>query len=117
MVYNVFTDAPLMWWLVIGFIQTFVIIPAIIWRWGKGAYCGWICSCGALAETMGDKQRHKMPHGPVWNRLNMAGEGGLGVAFLLLLVAGLGGALSLHVVGAALHLFLVGKKRSGPVAP
>ena len=28
--------------------------PALVWRWGKGAYCGWICSCGALAETLGD---------------------------------------------------------------
>lgn len=52
MVYNVFTDAPIMWWLLISFFQTFVIIPLLIWRWGKGAYCGWICSCGALAETM-----------------------------------------------------------------
>ena len=72
MVYNVFTDAPILWWLVICFLQTFVIIPLLIWRWGKGAYCGWICSCGALAETMGDQQRHKMPHGPFWNRFNMA---------------------------------------------
>ncbi|MBA2242658.1 MAG: NAD(P)-binding domain-containing protein, partial [Chthoniobacterales bacterium] len=63
MVYNVFTDAPILWWLLISFFQTFVIIPLLIWRWGKGAYCGWICSCGALAETMGDQQRHKMPHG------------------------------------------------------
>ena len=49
---------------ILGFIQTFVIIPLIIWRWGKGAYCGWICSCGAMAETLGDQHRHKMPHGP-----------------------------------------------------
>ena len=42
------------WWLVICFVQTFVLIPLIIRRWGKGAYCGWICSCGALAETLGD---------------------------------------------------------------
>ena len=87
MVYNVFTDAPLAWWLVIAFLQTFVIIPAMIWRWGKGAYCGWICSCGALAETMGDTQRHKMPHGPFWNRLNMAGQVILALAFILLICA------------------------------
>ena len=68
-----------MWWLIIGCIQTFVIIPLIVWKWGKGAYCGWICSCGALAETMGDTHRHKMPHGPFWNRLNMIGQ-----VFLLL---------------------------------
>ena len=73
-VYNVFTDHPMWLWLAICFLQTFVIIPLIIWRWGKGAYCGWICSCGALAETMGDTQRAKMPHGPFWNRLNMLGQ-------------------------------------------
>ena len=77
--WNFFTDQPMMWWLIIGCIQTFVIIPLIVWKWGKGAYCGWICSCGALAETMGDNHRHKMPHGPFLNRLNMIGQ-----VFLLL---------------------------------
>lgn len=72
--WNVFTDKPMTLWLVISFIQTFVLIPVMIFYWGKGAYCGWICSCGALAETMGDDHRHKMPHGPFWNRLNMAGQ-------------------------------------------
>src|SRR5206468_1407258 len=82
-IWNFFTEQPMWWWLAIGFIQTFVIIPAIIWRWGKGAYCGWICSCGALAETLGDRQRAKMPHGPLWNRLNMTGQVILAFAFLL----------------------------------
>jgi len=83
-VYNVFTDSPIAWWLVISFVQTFVLIPAIIYFWGKGAYCGWICSCGALAETLGDEHRQKMLHGPRWNRLNMIGQGILLVAFLVL---------------------------------
>jgi NosR/NirI family nitrous oxide reductase transcriptional regulator len=82
-IWNFFTEQPLWWWLVIGFVQTFVIIPAIIWRWGKGAYCGWICSCGALAETLGDRHRAKMPHGPLWNRLNMTGQVILALAFVL----------------------------------
>lgn len=82
-VWNVFTGKPLMWWLVISFVQTFVIIPLVIRRWGKGAYCGWICSCGALAETLGDQQRQKMPHGPVWNRLNMVGQVFLAAALIL----------------------------------
>jgi NosR/NirI family nitrous oxide reductase transcriptional regulator len=85
-VYNVLGEHPRTWWLVICFVQTFVLIPLIVWRWGKGAYCGWICSCGALAETLGDGQRHKMPHGPVWNRLNMLGQGILWVSFILLAV-------------------------------
>jgi thioredoxin reductase/ferredoxin len=82
-VWNVFSSRPLAWWLVIAFAQTFVLIPLAIRRWGKGVYCGWICSCGALAETMGDTQREKMPHGPVWNRVNMAGQAILAVALLL----------------------------------
>ncbi|MEZ6086170.1 MAG: NAD(P)-binding domain-containing protein [Phycisphaerae bacterium] len=83
---NVFTDKPMWGWLVIGFLQTFVLIPLIIRRWGKGAYCGWICSCGALAETMGDAHRHKMPHGPKWNRVNMVGQVVLLFVFLLLVL-------------------------------
>ncbi|HEV8231104.1 MAG TPA: NAD(P)-binding domain-containing protein, partial [Thermoanaerobaculia bacterium] len=82
-IWNVFSPRPLAWWLVIAFLQTFVVIPLVIRRWGKGAYCGWICSCGALAETMGDAQRQKMPHGPIWNRMNMTGQVILAAAFLL----------------------------------
>ncbi len=84
MAWNVFTEQPNVWWLVIAFVQTFVIIPLIVWRWGKGAYCGWICSCGALAETMGDRHREKMPHGKVWNKVNFVGQALLGIAFVIL---------------------------------
>ncbi len=85
-VYNVFTDRPLGAWLVIAFAQTFVLIPAIVVRWGKGAYCGWICSCGALAETLGDTHREKMPHGARWKRLELAGQAILFVAFAMLIL-------------------------------
>ncbi|NIL97547.1 MAG: hypothetical protein GTO62_10525, partial [Planctomycetales bacterium] len=37
MAWNWFTAQPLWGWLVVGFLQTFVIIPLIIHRWGKGA--------------------------------------------------------------------------------
>jgi len=89
-VYNAFTSQPLWGWLIVGFLQTFVLIPFLVWRWGKGAYCGWICSCGALAETLGDRHRHKMPHGPRWNRLNMIGQAVLAFAALLMLLRILG---------------------------
>ena len=85
-IWNIFTDQPLWGWLVISLVQTFIIIPGIVFLWGKGAYCGWICSCGALAETVGDQQRHKMPHGPFWNRFNMIGQTFLLFAFLLLVI-------------------------------
>ncbi len=82
-IWNFFTPSPMAWWLAIGAVQTFVLIPLLIYYYGKGAYCGWICSCGALAETMGDRHRHKMPHGPVYNQLNMVGQVLLAVCLLL----------------------------------
>jgi thioredoxin reductase/polyferredoxin len=82
-IWNVFTTKPMIGWLIVSLIQTFVIIPFIVRRWGKGAYCGWICSCGALAETLGDAHRNKMPHGPIWNRVNLVGQAALVVALLL----------------------------------
>ena len=83
--WNVFTWQPLTWWLAISVVQTFVFIPLIVYFWGKGAYCGWICSCGGLAETLGDRHRDKMPHGANWNRANMLGQVILAVCFILLL--------------------------------
>ena len=85
-VYNIFTHQPLWAWIGIGALQTFVLLPLGVRAYGKGFYCGWICSCGALAETLGDDQREKMPHGPGWNRLNMAGQALLALAFVLLIV-------------------------------
>jgi NosR/NirI family nitrous oxide reductase transcriptional regulator len=82
-VWNVFSAKPMALWLAISLVQTFGVIPLIVYRWGKGAYCGWICSCGALAETLGDAHRRKMPHGPVWNRLNMTGQLVLAAALVL----------------------------------
>ena len=82
-IWNVFTSQPMWLWLAICFAQTFVLIPILIYFWGKGAYCGWICSCGALAETLGDAHRQKMPHGPFWNRLNLVGQAVLLAALAL----------------------------------
>jgi NosR/NirI family transcriptional regulator, nitrous oxide reductase regulator len=84
MVYNWFTHQPIVGWLVLGFIQTFVLIPLLVYRYGKGAFCGWICSCGALAETLGDAHRQKMPHGPRWSRLNLLGQIILVIAILMM---------------------------------
>ncbi len=87
MIWNVFTQQPLWAWLVDRLRADVRDHPAArSGAWGKGAYCGWICSCGALAETMGDAHRQKMPHGPVWNRVNMLGQVFLVFAVLLLLL-------------------------------
>ncbi|MEO0586725.1 MAG: NAD(P)-binding domain-containing protein, partial [Planctomycetota bacterium] len=89
-IWNVFTSEPLWTWLAISLIQTFVLIPAAIYFYGKGVYCGWVCSCGAMAETLGDTHRHKMPHGPIWNRLNMIGQVFLLFAVVILVLRILG---------------------------
>ncbi|MBF0245852.1 MAG: NAD(P)-binding domain-containing protein, partial [Planctomycetes bacterium] len=47
-IHNLATGAPTLFWLMLGLFQTFVLIPFMVYRWGKGAYCGWVCSCGAL---------------------------------------------------------------------
>lgn len=70
-------------WLVFSFFQTFIIIPYIVYRWGKGAYCGWICSCGALAETLGDEYRTLAIHGPKSKKLENLGQWILLAAFLI----------------------------------
>ncbi len=107
--YNFFTAEPMMWWLVIGSIQTFVIIPGLIYFYGKGAYCGWICSCGALAETMGDAHRTKMPHGPFWSKLNMAGQVILWVAVALMVLRVVGWIAPESFAGKWFDLLLSGK--------
>ncbi|MCC5813842.1 MAG: NAD(P)-binding domain-containing protein [Leptospira sp.] len=103
-IWNVFSGGPMWGWLAVSFIQTFVIIPIIVWRWGKGAYCGWVCSCGALAETLGDDHRKKMPHGPGWNKLNILGQVILLLAFILL-IARIGSWFLPGVVAMPLNYF------------
>jgi polyferredoxin len=116
--WNVFTYQPLTAWLVISLLQTLVLVPWIVLRWGKGAYCGWICSCGALAETMGDTHRHKMPHGPFWNRLNLLGQGILVVALVLLGLRGAAWAFpGNHAVNEIYSVMLMGKTASGAALP
>ncbi len=41
-------------WVVWGVALTFVIIPILVVFHGK-RYCSWICGCGGLAETFGDR--------------------------------------------------------------
>ncbi|TGM33677.1 NAD(P)-binding domain-containing protein [Leptospira biflexa] len=61
-------------WLVYGISFSFVFIPFLVYRYGKGAYCGWICSCGGLAETLGDEYRQKMPHSKTAYRFEHSGQ-------------------------------------------
>jgi len=70
-------------WLLFSLFQTFVFIPFIVYKWGKGAYCGWICSCGAMAETLGDEYRTLAPHGPNAKKWENFSQWALLVAFII----------------------------------
>lgn len=82
-IYGLLADKITMFWLIYTLLFTFGFIYWLNYRWGKGAYCGWICSCGALAETLGDEYRHTAPHGPVAKKWENAGQWVLLAAFLL----------------------------------
>ena len=43
---------------------SFVLIPLVAMKQGK-KYCSWVCGCGGLAETLGDRWRHSSPKGNV----------------------------------------------------
>jgi thioredoxin reductase/polyferredoxin len=65
---------PHMIWIVWGVALTFVIIPLFVLFQGK-RYCSWICGCGGLAETLGDRWRHLAPKGKRavgWEWMNLA---------------------------------------------
>lgn len=61
-------------WTWFPFVQTFGILLLAVQRWGKGVYCGWICSCGAMAETLGDEYRTLAPHGPLAKQMENTGQ-------------------------------------------
>ena len=67
------------WWFTVGVfgvvwavVLTFIIIPLFTIRFGK-IYCSYICSCGALAETVGNGFRHRGPKGDSPRKLEKYG--------------------------------------------
>ncbi|MCH9002888.1 MAG: NAD(P)-binding domain-containing protein [Planctomycetes bacterium] len=61
-----FYDVGLLY-LIYGLLVTFIVIPILSIFHGK-RYCTWICGCGGLAETLGDRWRHLSPKGKVSRR-------------------------------------------------
>jgi NosR/NirI family nitrous oxide reductase transcriptional regulator len=80
---NLYSSNITTFWLLFSLFQTFVFIPFIVYKWGKGAYCGWICSCGALAETLGDEYRTLALHGPKAKKWENFGQWALLAAFVI----------------------------------
>ncbi len=70
--YTFFGD-PHRVWVIWGLVLAFGIIPLFVIFNGK-RYCSWICGCGGLAETLGDRWRHLAPKGASsrrWEAMNV----------------------------------------------
>lgn len=70
--WNTFFDHPLFFYILWGIVLSFVIIPLLV-RWHGVRYCSWICGCGALAETLGDRWRHLASKGEKARKWEVAG--------------------------------------------
>jgi ferredoxin-type protein NapH len=40
-----------------GILLALVVVPVLVYFYGKRWYCSWVCGCGGLAETAGDPYR------------------------------------------------------------
>ena len=40
-----------------GVVLSAIVIPVMVYFYGKRWYCSWVCGCGGLAETLGDPYR------------------------------------------------------------
>ena len=69
-------------WVIWGVLLTFLIIPIFVIFNGK-RYCSWICGCGGLAETFGDRWRHFAPKGKNSIKWEQMGTVVLAVAFVI----------------------------------
>lgn len=92
------------WWhtvAVVGVVWavalTFIVIPLFTVKWGK-IYCSYICSCGALAETVGNGFRHRGPKGDLPRKLEKYGFVFIALATVATVASlvGFGGPLKLY---------------------
>jgi NosR/NirI family transcriptional regulator, nitrous oxide reductase regulator len=81
--YTFFGD-PSRIWIVWGLVLAFGIIPLFV-LWNGKRYCSWICGCGGLAETLGDRWRHLAPKGKTSKRWEAMNAAVLGAAVLVTL--------------------------------
>ncbi|MBI2425675.1 MAG: NAD(P)-binding domain-containing protein [Candidatus Hydrogenedentes bacterium] len=102
------------WWhtvalagVVWAVLLTFVLIPLFTIRWGK-IYCSYICSCGALAETVGNGYRHRGPKGDTPRKLEKWGFAVVLLASLVTMADFLGFGAGLHWYNLAIGTFLSG---------
>ncbi len=67
-------------WVGLGLFASFVLLPVFI-RYNGERFCSYMCGCGGLAETLGDRWRHLAPRGKDAQRLEV-----VGVIFMILAI-------------------------------
>ena len=75
-----------------------VLIPVAALFTGK-QYCSWVCGCGGLAETLGDRWRHHSPKGPENIRRERYLFWITGATAAMTLLVGLGYDIRVHLGG------------------
>ena len=68
-----------------GIVGSLVVIPLLAWKHGK-RFCTWVCGCGGLAETLGDRWRHLSPKGERSRRWEFQAVAVMLASFLVLIV-------------------------------
>jgi polyferredoxin len=68
LVYETFFYGPSVFWIVFCALAAFVFLPIFIYWHGK-RLCSWICGCGCLSETLGDRYRHYAPQGDLSRKI------------------------------------------------
>ncbi len=49
------------YFLAYNIVAALIIMPVLVYFYGKRPYCSWLCGCGCLAETLGDPFRRLTP--------------------------------------------------------
>ena len=78
--------ASVKWFFIVaGLLGTLVAIPLLARYHGK-RFCTWVCGCGGLAETLGDRWRHLAPKGERSRLWDFQGMVVLAASVIVLLV-------------------------------
>ena len=70
LVYEIFYYRPPVFWIMLCAGAAFAALPVFVYWHGK-RLCSWICGCGCLSETLGDRYRHYAPQGDLSRKIEM----------------------------------------------
>jgi thioredoxin reductase/NAD-dependent dihydropyrimidine dehydrogenase PreA subunit len=70
LIYDIFFYNPPTFWIILCAMAAFVVLPIFIYWHGK-RFCSWICGCGCLSETLGDRFRQYAPQGDLSRKIEM----------------------------------------------